>query len=536
MAQIRSRALALLLMLLMALPDLAVAFPAPAASLPSVEPLATEAAFRRRLRRPRPKLFRAAKLPRTERQQAPTVLAKQKRKRLEQRRTRLAQHKILIRKIRQSRQARIAGRKACIGGVVNNALCLCPSGLVALPLQARLLACLPPGTVLANGMLQRPGKAERRLIRRLKRRFAPTELPATVPLTASAAELRDLARRNNVRIVQTWAIELTGKRVVRFRYRDARPLDTVRAVLQGEPLILSLQNNNYYERQSAASQPAPADQALPQYALARISAVEAQDISSGTGALVAVVDSGIDATHPDLKGKVAATFDATEGKSAITDPHGTEVAGLVAANGLLLGVAPDARLLDVRVFESLEDEDASAATSESLLRGLDWAVKRKANIINLSLTGPADPLLEEMMTAIAKRGIVVVAAAGNGGPEAEPAYPAAYDSVIAVTATGTDDRAYDQANRGSYIDVAAPGIDVLVTAPAGTYQFETGTSFAAAEVTGVIALMLGQDPGMSRDEIMSALERGARDLGSPGKDAQFGAGLVNALASLQITQ
>jgi subtilisin family serine protease len=343
------------------------------------------------------------------------------------------------------------------------------------------------------------------------------------------ASLNDLALRNNLRIVRTWPIQLTGKRIVKFRYRDARTLESVQAALLREPLIVSLQNNFYYERQSTAD---PSSEALPQYALDRISAVKAHEISEGSGSLVAIIDSGIDASHPDLKGQIVNMFDATESQSKLTDPHGTAVAGLVAANGLLLGVAPEARLLDVRVFDTLSDEDATVATSESLLRGLDWAVSQKANIINMSLTGPADPLLKEVMAAIAKRGIIVVAAAGNNGADAEPAYPAAYDDVIAVTATTSDDSAYEQANQGNYIDIAAPGVDLLVTSPDDTYRLETGTSFAAAEVTGVIALLLGQNSEMSREEIVSALERGALDIGQPGKDVQFGAGLVNALNSL----
>ena len=137
------------------------------------------------------------------------------------------------------------------------------------------------------------------------------------------------------------------------------------------------------------------------------------------------------------------------------------------------------------------------------------------------------------MAARAKR-VIMVAAAGNGGADARPAFPAAYAGVIAVTAIDADDRLYEMANRGSYIAIAAPGVDILVAGGGHAHQFESGTSFAAAHVSGIIALMLELDPDMPADAVLQALVAGATDLGDPGPDHLFGAGRINAAATLRL--
>ena len=127
---------------------------------------------------------------------------------------------------------------------------------------------------------------------------------------------------------------------------------------------------------------------------------------------------------------------------------------------------------------------------------------------------------------------MLVAAAGNDGPQAPEAYPAAYPEVIAVTATDVDDKSLAVANRGSYVAVAAPGVDIFVAAPNGGYDYSTGTSVAAAHVSGLAALLIERNPGLTPDAIRAILVRTARDLGPPGRDDEFGAGLVNAYEAL----
>jgi subtilisin family serine protease len=132
-----------------------------------------------------------------------------------------------------------------------------------------------------------------------------------------------------------------------------------------------------------------------------------------------------------------------------------------------------------------------------------------------------------------KKGLVLIAAAGNAGPKSGPLYPAAYQNVIAVTATDADDKLFHAANRGGHIAVAAPGVDLLLPAPETGYQVTTGTSFAAAEVSGIVALMLERKPDLGHEGVRKALTGTARDLGPKGADAQFGSGLVDAYEAIR---
>ena len=155
----------------------------------------------------------------------------------------------------------------------------------------------------------------------------------------------------------------------------------------------------------------------------------------------------------------------------------------------------------------------------------------------MSFTGPRDPSIEQRMAKAAKQGVILIAAAGNGGLRAPAAFPAAYPNVIAVTATDADDKLFQMANRGSYITVAAPGVDILLPAPGAGYQVTTGTSFAAAEMSGIVALMLERKPDLRHAGVRKALTATARDLGPKGLrpkgfDTQFGAGLVDAYEAI----
>jgi subtilisin family serine protease len=199
----------------------------------------------------------------------------------------------------------------------------------------------------------------------------------------------------------------------------------------------------------------------------------------------------------------------------------------------LRGIAPDASLLDVNVFEPSHADRPSVATTFDVMHGIDWALSRHARILNMSFSGPRDALLERSVATANAKGVISVAAAGNGGPKAPFAYPAAYPEVIAVTATDVADRLFANANHGRYIDIAAPGVDVLAPSGDHAYQLVSGTSYAAAHVAGIVALMLERNPALSTSAMRETLAAAAIDLGPPGPDDQFGAGLVNAFASLQ---
>ncbi len=257
--------------------------------------------------------------------------------------------------------------------------------------------------------------------------------------------------------------------------------------------------------------------------------------ATGAGQLVAIIDSGIDLEHPELVGRIASHADLTnQGWSA--DAHGTAVAGIIAgnANNAIggFGVAPGVELMGLKACQPKEIGSLAAKCwTSSLVKALDHAMTGGAKLINMSLTGPPDALLERTIGLALQQGVLVVAASGNGGPYANPSYPAAIPGVVAVTAVDARQRLYGQANVGTYIDVSAPGVDIPIPAPGGQMGFTSGTSMAAAHVVGVAALLQELSPFMSGLELRGALTNYVTDLGEPGRDARFGAGLVDACAA-----
>jgi Subtilase family len=279
----------------------------------------------------------------------------------------------------------------------------------------------------------------------------------------------------------------------------------------------------------APIQPAPTQNA-EQYAPDKLKLAEAHRLATGDRIKVAVIDSGVDPSHPDLAGAIIGNFDAVTGDTA-PHPHGTGMAGAIAARRTLMGTAPRVGLLTIRAFSRAGS--SPEGTTFSILKGLDWAIDQGARVINMSFAGPPDPRLRDAIIKTSRLGIVLVAAAGNAGPRSPPVFPGADPGVIAVTATDIDDALFPGANRGTYISVAAPGVDVLVPGPEGTYQLTTGTSVAAAEVSGVVALMLERNPALTPADVRRILMRTAKSLGPKGREREFGSGLVDALAAVQ---
>jgi subtilisin family serine protease len=179
---------------------------------------------------------------------------------------------------------------------------------------------------------------------------------------------------------------------------------------------------------------------------------------------------------------------------------------------------------------------SAESTTFAILKSLEWSVKRGARVINMSFAGPFDPAVGRALAAAHKKGIVLVAAAGNAGPKSPPLFPAADPNVIAVTATDIDDRLFPASNRGRHIAISAPGVDVLAPAPEGRYQVSSGTSFAAPQVSGIAALLIGRQPNLTPDAVREILMATARDLGPKGRDRLFGAGLADALGAIRAAE
>ncbi len=354
-----------------------------------------------------------------------------------------------------------------------------------------------------------------------ERRYVPDEIVIEVGSLLSVQAADALARRHRLTRLESLASRLSGTTLLRLRITDRRSVPTVIRGVETEQVVLATQPNYWAVLQQEAQQAAGAGAGADQYAAAKLRLPQAHTLAKGERILIAVIDSGIDAGHPELAGVIAGRFNALETDDT-AHSHGTGIAGAMAARAKLMGAAPAAQILAVRAFGTNE------GTTFNILKGLDWAASNGARIINMSFAGPKDPVIARSLAAARGKGIVLIAAAGNAGPRSAPLYPAADPNVIAVTATDADDKLFANANRGRHITVAAPGVDLLLPATDGTYQVTSGTSFAAAEVSGAVALLLERRPDLDPDAVRRILTATARDLGPKGTDSQFGAGLVDA--------
>lgn len=242
---------------------------------------------------------------------------------------------------------------------------------------------------------------------------------------------------------------------------------------------------------------------------------------------IGLVDTGIDRTHPALGGARLETVTVRAGDRAASGrDHGTAVALLLAgAQGSYAGLTPEARILAADAFHRRDGRDV--ADAYDLITALEWLADRGVRVINLSLAGDANELLDAAGQALAKRGVLIVAAAGNDGPSAPPRYPAAYPWALAVTAVDDRSRIYPRAVRGPHIAFAAPGVRLpLPEVRAGRVRFVTGTSFAAPLVAAAAAGLGVTAKTFDPDQVRAALTGTVADLGTPGRDPIYGLGAL----------
>ena len=359
-----------------------------------------------------------------------------------------------------------------------------------------------------------------------ERRLVPDEVVVELSNTMTPQAIDALQRRSRLTLLERQASQLTGTTLYRWRITDRRSVPTMIRQLEADAVVVAAQPNYLFALQQSETK-AEGDPA--QYELAKLHLPQAHALAKGDNVLVAVIDSGIDGSHPDLAGAIAQSFNAVE-TADTPHKHGTGIAGLIAAHGRLMGAAPGARILAIRAFDPAGN--SAEGSTFNILKGLDWAAANGARVINMSFAGPADPAIHRSLEAARKRNIVLIAAAGNAGAKSPPLYPAADPNAIAVTATDADDKLFEASNRGGHIALAAPGAQILVAIPNGGYEVSSGTSYAAAEVTGIVALMLERKPGLTPSEVRGILQATARDLGPKGPDAMFGAGLADAYGAI----
>lgn len=342
-------------------------------------------------------------------------------------------------------------------------------------------------------------------------------------------DLAALADRQDLRLIETAFVTLLGTDVHLFAIEGERSLNATLNRLATEPEVILAQPNYTYAllEDDTARATAP-----PQYAAELLHLSEAHAIATGLNVRIGILDTAVVDTGPELEGSVTLHYDGIGAIEGVDDPsHGTALAGIVAAHDQLAGVAPGATLLAARAFAAPEGEPPSSS-SFVLIKGLDWLAVNGAMVVNMSFAGPSDPLFLKEIKGAREKGIVAVAAAGNGGPKAPPAFPAADPNVIGITAIDDLGELLPEANRGDYVAFAAPGVDVLIVSPSGAYGTSSGTSMAAAHVSGAIALLLERNPSLTPDDIAALLGKTALDLGKKGRDKTFGLGLIDPVKAL----
>ena len=383
--------------------------------------------------------------------------------------------------------------------------------------QARILALcvwwLLSGLVFAAdksvivGFHERPGHKEKTLVQRA-----------------------DGTIRRNFRLIPAMVVSLPEERI---------------AALRRNATVAYVEENALYQAaQCPLVKPLVSQERRDSWGVAQIFAdVAHASGNKGAGVRVAILDTGMDSAHEDLDANYETgydfVFDDDDPSDDSYNSHGTHVAGIVAAeeNGVgIVGVAPEVELYVAKVLDG-----GGFGTTAWIIAGIEWAVQHDVDIINLSIQGPDRQALHDACDMARSAGVLLVAAGGNslagGGPVR---YPAAYDSVIGVTATDQSDLPAYFAPVGESLELAAPGVDILSTSVGGTYHSLSGTSQAAPHVTGAAALLivsnrkdLSGDGVVDHDDVRLILQQTAIDLGDPGKDAVYGYGLTNvAEASL----
>jgi subtilisin family serine protease len=378
------------------------------------------------------------------------------------------------------------------------------------------------------------GLRPRRQRREARPRQREAPLPARAPNEIIAAGLNapQLAQlqANGFTVIDRSEIGGIGGEVLRLRIPPNVQLEAARdLVVAAAPQSLADFSHYYRSEQSTeCSGPHCASIGLIDWP-----GSSGLPIGCGAAVTIGLIDTAINPAHAAFASgqvEVIRLSDAALPESG--KQHGTAVAALLAgsAQSRTPGLLPGAKIVAVDAFYKGSRSDDRTGVYE-LLRALDVLSGRGVNVVNMSLAGPPNALLERLVGQLSSDGMIIVAAAGNGGPKAAPAYPAAYGQVIAVTAIDRAKRAYRRAGRGEHIDIAAPGVDVWTAASVSGARTKTGTSFAAPFVTAAAALLKAANDNASSTDILGALGRSAEDLGEPGKDAVFGWGLLNARAA-----
>ena len=351
-----------------------------------------------------------------------------------------------------------------------------------------------------------------------ERRFVPDEVITAFAAGTTPQAIEQLARRHNLTQLETINLPLLGTTIYRWRINGRRPVGDLVGAIEDERIVASVQPNYLFTLQEdAAKVPGTGQSYAEQYVLGKLDVEQAHRVATGKNIAIALIDSEIDSKNPNLDGVIVEKFRCARRRrqaASARHRHGRRdrrsqknrrhCAGRAASGGARLRRGA---LCQGQVF--------------AIYKSLQWAADNGARIVNMSIAGPADPTLRRLLAAATNKGLVLIAAAGNAGPNSPSLYPGSDSNVIAVTATNSGDAIFAMANRGDYMAVAAPGVDILALAPGEALQLTTGTSVATAHVSGLAALLLECKPSLKPADIRAMLAGTAKPLGS-------GAKLVNA--------
>ena len=354
---------------------------------------------------------------------------------------------------------------------------------------------------------------------RQSRAYSGTPAHVARVLAAVAADFR-------LKPVEGWPMRSLGVHCAVFEIEPGASIDAVIASLDADERIESVQRMQQFEVQESGQSGTWDDPYLSlQRSLEDSGITRAHRWSTGRGVRIAVIDTGIDVKHPDLKGQTIDARNFISAGAGAPDRHGTAIAGVIASvagnQRGIVGVAPGAQLLALQACTQRTADGRGTCTSFSLARALDYAITAGSDVLNLSLGGPHDALLERLLGNAIERNIVVVAARGDD--RAKSLFPATVQGVIAVGGPATP----AEAGR-----LTAPGFEVLTLVPPDGYDYLSGSSIAAAHVSGIVALLLERDPALQASDIESLLVRTSRPVGRDGADYRMVVSACDALAEL----
>ncbi len=388
---------------------------------------------------------------------------------------------------------------------------------VNVPVPLRLPPATQPLTDLPSVMVGTVRSQTRSLLRRYPDRVerdprgAPVVRAVLIALSPDPAALTRAQQRGYV-IQDDRTLPVLEQRVVTLVIPAGRGTDEALRELRTDDPAGSYDFDHLYVESGAA----PAVQDL--------AAASTPVASAGARIRIGLIDGGVDGAHPVFRHAPPQLSGC--GGTLFPSSHGTAVASLlVGSSPVFSGAAPDAQLLAVDVYCG---DSGPGGRMRDIVAGLAELAGAGVRVINLSVVGPDNAVLAAVVRALLARSILLVAAAGNDGPNAPPLFPAAYPGVIAVTAVDGRARALAEAAGGAHISFAAPGAEMLAAAPGGQYATVRGTSFAAPLVAGLFARALSRDGGLDAAALIQQLVATAEDRGKKGRDRRYGYGLVGA--------